>query len=472
MEVNAVEKTFLIELQQSWSAGEWSRDPAELAAYGRDWTRMQTPDPLVLCFPSTRERVAELLKLCAKHGLPVVPSGGRTGLAGGAVAANREVVLSLDRLRDIGEPQLLTHTIRVGAGAVHQAVQEKLHAVGLFWPVDLAAKGSCQIGGNVATNAGGLRVIRYGHTRRWVQSLEVVLMNGEILELSGELEKNNTGYDLKELFIGSEGTLGVITAVTLRVCPRVERKAVLLFALENLAQVLALLTRVRQLGELPVEAFECWTAACMESVCRHRNFSMPFASTPEFYALVEFEVRGETGAAGLEKFLTALLAEGLVTDGTLAESESAAARLWAYREGITESLAAAGLVYKNDLALPLKNLGAFTEALFAEAPGWYGSQSEIYVFGHVGDGNWHVNVLNRDRTQPAAFWQRCEKVNDSLFALIQKLGGSIAAEHGIGLLKKKYLHYSRRPEEIEIFRALKRACDPQGLLNPGKIIDL
>lgn len=459
---------FLNELRSLVGAEDLIVDTEAARPWGQDWTQPPRGAPCAVVFPRRAEQVRDILQICQRHQVAVVPSGGRTGLAGGAVAAQHELVMNMAKMKKISAVDALTHTIRVEAGAVHFDVQEAAAASGLQWPIDLASKGSCQIGGNLATNAGGLRVIRYGHARRWVQSLEVVLMSGEILELSGELDKNNTGFELRELLIGSEGTLGVITAATLKLVPRAEKKATLLLSLESFNKALQLLEQAKASG-VAIESFECWSSACMESVVRHRAFALPFAKSSAYYVLVDFLNESEETMKKVESFITSILESGVVADGTLAQSSQMAESFWAYREGITESLAAAGLVYKNDLALPLRQLAPFVASFEKNRAAWYGSEIESFLFGHLGDGNLHVNILSRDRQRPENFFATCEKANDPLFSLVRSLGGSIAAEHGIGLLKKKYLHYSRSAREIEIFRAIKKSFDPSGLLNPGKI---
>lgn len=435
--------------------------------YGKDWTTAIDPQAALVLLPATREELVQIVRVATREHIPLVPSGGRTGLAAAAVAAHGEVVVSLERLRHQGAVDKTSSTVRVGAGVTIEEVQKMAQAAGLFYPVDLAAKGSAQVGGTVNTNAGGLRVIRYGHTRAWVQSLEVVLLDGSVLELNGDLEKNNTGYDLRQLVIGSEGTLCFVTAATLKLCAPPRRLATFFLALSSLEQALGVLRAVRTQGN-PVQAFEVLTRRCLESVLEHRQWTDPFAQPHVFYALVELESIEDSL---LEPFMEYLLQHALIADGTLAQGPEQARQLWGYREGITESLAARGQVYKNDLALPLAQLAAFTAELWSGCAQWYGA-APFFVFGHLGDGNLHVNVLKPESQSREDFLRDCEAANDQLFGLVQKYGGSIAAEHGIGLLKKKYLGYSRRPLEIEIMRAIKKVWDPQGLLNPGKIFDL
>ncbi len=441
-------------------------DPAELAEHGRDWTRVFTPRPLAIARPKGADQVAEVLRRCNEARVAVVPSGGRTGLAGGAVAMNGEVVLSLSRMREMGPVDVVGRTVRVEAGAVTEAVHHHCAEHGLTWPVDFASKGSSHVGGNIATNAGGIRVIRYGLTRNWVLGLEVVLASGQRLELGGALEKNNTGVDLKQLFIGSEGTLGVITAATLKLARPAAETDTMLFAVADLAHVLKVF-RAAQEAPFVLSAFEFFTDKCLARVHRHRKLESPLGSPASHYVVLEAE---RSDAAKTEAWLTALFESGIVTDGTMAQHTTQAAALWALREGISESLSATGLPHKNDIALPIAGLEAFTadlERLVAEKyPGW-----EVCIFGHIGDGNLHVNVMKPDDMDKDAFLSRTHEVDEAIFELVRAHHGSISAEHGIGLLKKPFLHYSRSEAEIDAMRALKKALDPNGILNPGKIFD-
>jgi FAD/FMN-containing dehydrogenase len=460
----ALSEAFAVAIASSFPADFLSTDPADLGTYGRDWTRVLAPAPSAVALPRSTEEVSRLLRLCSEHHVAVVPSGGRTGLAGGAMAANGELVVSLERMRRMDPVDTLGATVRVQAGAVTEAVH--LHAAeqGLTWPVDFASKGSSQVGGNIATNAGGVKVIRYGLTRHWVLGLEVVLASGEVLELNGALEKNNTGLDLRQLFIGSEGTLGIITEATLKLTRPPEKLDVFLFAVPDLAAVLALFREARR-APFVIMAYEFFTEKCLARVRRHRSVVAPLSEPSDYYVLLEVE-RGEPEA--LEAWIGSLFERGLVADGTLAQHARQAAELWALREGISESLSATGLPHKNDIALPIAALEAFCadlERFFEERyPGW-----EIALFGHIGDGNLHVNVMKPDAMEREEFFRHTKAADHAIFTLVKKHAGSISAEHGIGALKKDYLGYSRSPEEIAIMRGVKRVLDPEGIMNPGKV---
>jgi len=461
----------LADLHALLGADGVSVDAADLQAYGRDWTRVAVPAPCAVAWPRSTQQVAAVVDVCRRHGVAIVPSGGRTGLAGGAIATKQELVLSLQRMRAIGEVDTIGQTVRVQAGAVTQDVHDAAREHGLTWPIDLAAKGSSTIGGNLATNAGGVKVIRYGHARQWVLGLTVVLADGQVVQAGGALEKDNSGLDLRQLFVGSEGTLGIITEATLKLTRLPGRLAVLLLGIADLDAALALLTAVRKLP-IRVQAFEFFTQFCLEQVCRHRKVAPPLRQASPAYALLEVEATD-----ALEAALAQWAQAGLIDDGVLAQSPAEARALWGYREGITESLNALhGAPHKNDVALPVAALPAFVADLertwlTARTPA-DGKPWQLALFGHVGDGNLHLNTLRPPELPQAEFLQAAADADHALFELVQRHGGSISAEHGIGLVKKPYLHYTRGPAELAVLRAVKLALDPDNLLNPGKIFDL
>ena len=457
-------QAFLDALARDFRPDFASADPSDCQEFGRDWTRVFEPSPSLVVFPTTTAEVSQFLALAHAHGVAVVPSGGRTGLSAGAVAAQGEVVLTLSRMRRMDPVDVSGATVRVQAGAITEVVHEHAGEQGLTWPVDFASKGSSQVGGNIATNAGGVKVIRYGLTRQWVLGLQVVLADGRVLELGGALEKNNTGIDLRQLFIGSEGILGVITEATLKLTRKPGKLDVLLFAVNDLAAVLRLFREVRKAPLVPM-AYEFFTDVCLKRLLSHRALRPPFREPSSHYVLLEVE-RGE----GLEDWIATLFERELVNDGVLAQSPAEAAGLWSLREGISESLSATGLPHKNDIALPIAALEAFAAefaTVFASSyPGW-----EIAVFGHVGDGNLHVNIMKPEAMAKAEFLARTKAADRDLFDLVARHGGSISAEHGIGLLKKAALPFTRTADEIELMRGMKRLLDPKGILNPGKVFD-
>ncbi len=456
----------LAALSEVLPADALTTDPGELATYGRDWTRVHAPAPSAVVFPRTTAEVAAIMAICDAHRAPVVPSGGRTGLAAGAVAKDGEIVLSLERMSHIGAVDPVAMTVRVQAGAVTERVHLAAAEHGLTWPVDFASKGSSHVGGNIATNAGGVRVIRYGLTRHWVLGLTVVTATGEVLELNGALEKNNTGADLRQLFIGTEGTLGIVTEATLKLTRLPGHLDVFLFGVPDLAAVLALFQAARR-GPFAVMAFEMFTDRCLARLERHRGLRSPLSEEAPFHVLLEVEAPHRSA---LDGWLGEVLEREPVLDGTLAANHEQAAHLWSLREGISESLSATGLPHKNDVALPIAELPAFCAELdrvFEERyPGW-----EICLFGHIGDGNLHVNVMKPDAMAKPEFLAHVHDADRALFDLVRAHRGSISAEHGVGLLKKDWLGYTRSPAELALMRSLKRTFDPNGILNPGKILD-
>ena len=459
---------FLDLLNSEFGPRFYSTDPSDLREYGRDWTRSHEPSPLAIAFPASTGEVSRLMKLCFDHDIAVVPSGGRTGLAGGAVAAKGELVLSLSKMRAIGEVDPLALTVSVEAGAVTEAVHEAMKPHGLTWPVDFASKGSSTIGGNIATNAGGVKVIRYGLTRNWVLGLTVVLMNGEVLRLNGSLEKNNTGVDLRQVFIGTEGILGVITEAVLKLTPLPKECDVFLFGLPDLSRVFDLFQAVRSSGFL-INAFECLSEECLQVVLRNRGLPPPFQGSHEYSVLLEIErPDGALARDLLDSWLSSLFEKDLVADAVLAQNPKEAQNLWAMREGISESLASLGLLHKHDISLPIHRLKEFIENWTRDVAENYPGLSP-YVFGHIGDGNLHINLLKPKEMEIAEFKNLCAKADANLFGWIRKFEGSVSAEHGIGLLKKHLLQYTRSEIEIDLMKKMKRAFDAKGLLNPGKI---
>jgi len=462
------DERFFRALEQGFPADFGSRDADDLAAYGRDCTRFHQPDPAVVVFPRTTDEVARFLALCSEQGVAVVPSGGRTGLAGGAVAHRGEAVLSLARMNRMDPVDTVGMTVRVQAGAVTEAVHLHCAPHGLTWPVDFASKGSSQVGGNIATNAGGVRVVRYGMTRQWVLGLEVVTMDGEVLQLNGALEKNNTGPDLRQLFIGSEGTLGVVTEATLKLAPLAREAVVFFFAVDSVAASLALFARCRMEPAFQLSAFELVTRRCLELVVRENGRRDPLETKAPAYVLIEVEPRGAPDA--LEAWLGDLLESGVILDGAMSQSARDARELWAVREGISEACGRQGLVHKNDIDVPVSSLAAFVAELEPAFERVY-PHLPVYLYGHVGDGNLHVNIVKPQAMTEAEFVRQCHAADEVLFGLVRAHRGSVSAEHGIGLLKKHALRYSRSPAELAFFRHLKRTFDPKGLLNPGKIFD-
>ena len=442
-------------------------EPAELEHYGRDWTRRWTPAPLAIALPGNVDEVQAILRWASAQGVAVVPSGGRTGLSGGAVAANGELVLSLERMNKPLAFDAVDRTLTVQAGMALEAVHNAALEHGLIYPVDFAARGSCSIGGNIATNAGGIRVIRYGNTREWIAGLKVVTANGELLELNKGLIKNSSGYDFRQLLIASEGTLGVIVEATLKLTDPPPASNVMLLALPSFEVLMQVFAAFRE--RMQLQAFEFFTDRALEHVLAH-GAQAPFAEVHPFYVVTEFAAGDEVQEAAAMAAFEACMEQGWVSDGVVSQSDAQAAQLWRLREGITEAVARYK-PYKNDVSVRISAMPAFmarTQALIGQAYPHF----DVVWFGHIGDGNLHINVLKPDATDDAQFLQQCEHVTKLLAQVLKDFDGSISAEHGIGLVKKGYLDSTRGEAEIALMKAVKRAFDPQGLLNPGKVFDL
>ena len=441
-------------------------EPAELEHYGRDWTRRWVPAPLAIALPATVQEVQAVMRWAHQHAIAVVPSGGRTGLSGGAVAANGELVLSLERMNRALDFNAVDRLLTVQAGMALEAVHNTAREHGLQYPVDFAARGSCSIGGNIATNAGGIRVIRYGNTREWIAGMKVVTGTGELLHLNRGLVKNSSGYDLRHLMVASEGTLGIVVEATLRLTDPAPASNVMLLALPSFDVLMQVFSAFRE--RLQLEAFEFFTDRALHHVLAH-GAQKPFEEIHPYYVVTEFASGDEVQEAAAMAAFEACMENGWVSDGVISQSDAQAAQLWRLREGITESLARYK-PYKNDVSVRISAMPAFlqeTQALLGEAYPHF----EVVWFGHIGDGNLHINVLKPDGLEDAEFIVQCEQVTKLLAESLQRHEGSISAEHGIGLVKKGYLGSTRSAAEIEVMRGIKQALDPRGILNPGKLFD-
>lgn len=439
-------------------------EPGDLAFYGRDWTRRWTPAPLAVALPASIEEVQAIVRWANAEAVAIVPSGGRTGLSGGAVAAHGELVLSLERMQRVLDFDPIDRQLHVQAGCTLQAVQDAARARGLFYPVDFAARGSCTIGGNIATNAGGIRVIRYGNTREWVAGLKVVTGRGDLLDLNRGLIKNSSGYDLRHLMIGSEGTLGIVVEATLRLTDPPPRAQVMLLAITDmpaLMQVFALFQ-----ARLRLQAFEFFTDLALRYMLA-AGAQRALAGDWPYYVVVEFDAADEAAEAAALAAFEQAMKRGWVGDGVLAQSSAQAAALWRLREGITESIAARK-PYKNDISVRVSRVPAFLEAIQSLLARSY-PDIEVVWFGHIGDGNLHISVLPPPDLGEDAFIAQCEQVTQLLADVLQRFAGSISAEHGIGLVKRPYLLSTRSAEEVAVMLGIKQVLDPKGILNPGKI---
>jgi len=441
-------------------------DPADLEHYGRDWTRRWTPAPLAIALPATVDEVQRIARWASAHGVALVPSGGRTGLSGGAVAANGELVVSLERMNRVLAFDAIDRTLTVQAGIVLEAVHKAALEHGLIYPVDFGARGSCSIGGNIATNAGGIRVIRYGNTREWIAGLKLVTIDGDLLDLNRGLVKNSSGYDLRQLAIGAEGTLGIVVEATLRLTDPPPPSQVMVFAVPEMTALMQVFAACR--SRLELSAFEFFTDRALRHVLAH-GAQNPFAEISPYYVVTEFDAASEAEQQEVLEVFEQCLGAGWVSDGVLSQSDAQAAALWRLRDTITESLAP-HRPYKNDISVRVSAVPAFLAEMQALLAREY-PHFEVVWFGHIGDGNLHINVLKPEASSEAEFVAQCERVTKLLAEVLERHGGSISAEHGIGLVKKAYLGSTRGAAEIALMRGLRRVFDPQGLLNPGKLFD-
>ncbi|HET9033694.1 MAG TPA: FAD-binding oxidoreductase [Dokdonella sp.] len=441
--------------------------PADLEYYGRDWTRRWTPAPLAIALPSSSEDVQVIVRWAIEEGVSMVPSGGRTGLSGGAVAASGELVVSFERMNRVLGFDPVDRILVVQPGLILEALQAVARGHGLIYPVDFAARGSCSIGGNIATNAGGIRVIRYGNTREWIAGLKVVTGSGELLDLNRGLIKNSSGYDLRHLLIGAEGTLGMIVEASVRLTDPPPASNVMVFAvpaMDALMQVFAACRRT-----LSLSAFEFFTDRALAHVLAH-GAQNPFDRVSPFYLVIEFDAANDAQQALALEVFEQCLENGWVDDGVISQSTAQAESLWRLRESITESLASLK-PYKNDVSVRISAIPPFMQAmreiLDIEYPHY-----DVVWFGHIGDGNLHINIIKDEATDADAFIADCERVTLLLAKTLATFDGSISAEHGIGLVKKKVLEGTRSASEIAMMRGIKRVLDPHGLMNPGKVFDV
>jgi FAD/FMN-containing dehydrogenase len=451
------------ELDALFPPRQLKRDADSLTQWGRDWTRSHEPLPSAIVFPESTDDVVAVVRLANASGLKLVPSGGRTGLSGGAVANNHEVVVSFDRMNKILDFNAADRLMTCQAGVVTQTIQNFAVERELSYPVDFASSGSSQIGGNIATNAGGIKVIRYGLTRDWIAGLKVVTGSGTVVDCNHGLVKNATGYDLRHLFIGSEGTLGFIVEAQVRLAPAPDPQRVMVLGVAEFRDILEVLAHFQ--SRVTLSAFEFFSELALQKVTAHRNVQRPFDGAAPFYALLEFDAGAvEAATAAFEHTVTA----GWVSDGVLSQSDAQAAALWQLRETISESLTPF-TPYKNDLSVRISELPDFLDEVDALVQANY-PDFEVCWYGHIGDGNLHLNILKPDNLSIAAFYERCHAISPRIFELVAARDGSISAEHGVGLLKRDFLNYTRSVEEMEIMRALKRVLDPNQIMNPGKLL--
>jgi FAD/FMN-containing dehydrogenase len=442
----------------------------DVAPYCTDWRGRYTGSAQCVALPGSTEEVAAVVRACAAAGVAVVPQGGNTGLCGGATPLGGEVVVNLRRMNCIRAVDADNNSMTVDAGCTLQAVQEAAAEADRLFPLSLAAEGSATIGGNLSTNAGGVQVLRYGNARELTLGLEVVLADGRIWDGLRALRKDNTGYDLKHLFIGAEGTLGLITAATLKLFPRPRMHATAWVAVPDPAAAVRLLGRLRDAAGDNVTAFEIVGRPALDLVLKHiPNARDPLLGKPAWQVLIELSGSRDDLSATLEQALEAAAEDGIVDDAVLAASGAQTVALWALRENVSEAQKIEGVSIKHDIAVPVSRIAEFIAradaALQAAFP-----QVRIVCFGHIGDGNLHYNQSRPDAQSNTEFIAQTGAVNRIVHDLVHELGGSISAEHGLGQLKREEVLRYKSATEMDMMRAVKQALDPRGLMNPGKLL--
>lgn len=449
-------------------------DAGNIAPWLTDWRGVYKGNAQALVRPRNTEQVAACLRLCNEHGVPVVPRGGNTGLCGGATpdASPANVILALDRMNQIRSIDTVANTMVADAGCILGVLRRAANEADRLLPLSLAAEDSSQIGGNLATNAGGVNVLRYGMARELVLGIEAVLPNGEIYDGLQTLRKDNTGYDLKQLFIGSEGTLGVITGVALRLQAPSRVRAVVLAAVDSPHQALQLLRLVFGACGPRLQAFEFFTDQCLDLVLSQvEGLHAPFSDRHPAYVLIELAdtANEEALQALLEEVIGQALEQELCLDAVLSTTLAQLQSLWRLREEISEAQKADGPHLKHDISLPIERIPDFMQSAEARLRS-AADDARLFIFGHFGDGNLHYNVsrpLGADRAW-AHEWE--ERIADLVFDEVARYGGSISAEHGIGQLKRSAFHRHKDPMQIRMMQDIKRLFDPNGIMNPGKLL--
>ncbi|OWW18950.1 FAD-binding oxidoreductase [Noviherbaspirillum denitrificans] len=449
-------------------------EDTDMAGYLTDWRRRFTGKALAVVKPRNTEQVAAIVRLCNEYRVPVVPQGGNTGLVLGSVPDNsgKAIVMSLTRLNRIRAVDTVNNTLTAEAGCILEQVQNAAADAGRLFPLSLAAEGSCTIGGNLSSNAGGTAVLRYGNSRELCLGLEVVTAQGQVWDGLRGLRKDNTGYDLRDLFIGAEGTLGIITAAVLKLFPQPQAQLTALAAMRSPEDALRLLSLAQEKCGATLTGFELMSDFCLQLVAKHfPQMRLPFPQRYPQYVLLELSDNEseEHANATLEALITDALEQDMIQDAAVAASIAQSKALWALREHIPLAQAEEGKNIKHDVSVPISRIGDFireTDILLQQ--GFSGCR--MVTFGHLGDGNLHYNVSPPEQSSPDAFIAHQEAINRVVHDSVHRFGGSISAEHGLGALKRNEIRRYKTEVELGMMRALKQALDPLDLMNPGKVV--
>ncbi|HEY8950777.1 MAG TPA: FAD-binding oxidoreductase [Rhizomicrobium sp.] len=446
----------------------WSDDPKEIAPHLEEWRGKYQGQSSLLLKPDTKDGVSKILAICNETRTAIVPQGGNTGLVGGQIPFHNEIILGLSRLNRVRRVDPQGMSMIVEAGLTLAAAQDAADNVDRLFPLSIASEGSATIGGNVSTNAGGVHVLKYGNTRELVLGVEVVLADGRVLDMLHTLRKDNTGYDLKQLFIGAEGTLGIVTAVALKLFPKPAEKATALVAVRDPAAAIALLSHLQSATGGAMSAFELMPRIGIDFVLAHiPGTTDPMSKQSQWYVLAE----ASGGANGhLEETLEAALGSSdLVTDAVFAKSEMQRAALWKLREAMSEAQKPEGGSIKHDVSVPIKDIPAFLKEGIAAVEKLVPGVRPV-PFGHLGDGNIHFNFSVPKGGDNAGFLARWNEIQDAVHDIVNRYGGSISAEHGLGIMKVHEIERYKSAAELDVMRALKRTLDPNNILNPGKVV--